>query len=248
MCLDVLHLPLISWLGHVVWALWGQQIVSRVTCLLHRLLFKTCMWHRKGWGQDAGLDGTQNVSTGLSLLIPSSLFLIIIFNFYLSKEANGPNFKPKLLVWVPKVSHHDIHDWNLINLGSIDLHHSLSVAFPRLQQERHQQINQGCRRTELFWGFFLINQLFSPVLSYFPVKNHFEHCCWQSLPHIRLRWPWSKGYCHRTSPRRWHPGSAAPCCSCRSCCRATPQTGGSCRWSFAWPRPSVVWGRSSAPY
>lgn len=133
-CLDVLHLPLRSWLSHVVWALWGQQIFSWVTCLLHHLLFKTCMWHRKGWGQDTGLDGTQNVSTGLSLLTPSSLFFCFcFFHFHLSKEANGPNFKPKLLVRVPEVSHHDIHDWNLINLGSIDLHHSFSVALPRLQ-------------------------------------------------------------------------------------------------------------------
>lgn len=153
-CLDILHLPLVSWLGHVVWALWGQQIFSRVACLLHHLLFKTCMWHRKGWGQHTGLDGTQNVSTGPSLLIPLSLCsIIIIFNFYLSKKANGPNFKPKLLVWVPKVSHHDVHDWKLINLGSIDLHHGLSVALPRLQQERHQQINRGCRKTQPFLFF-----------------------------------------------------------------------------------------------
>lgn len=136
--LDVLHLPLITWSSHVVWALWGQRIVSWVTCLLHHLLFKTCMWHRKEWGQDTGLDGTQNVSTGLSLLTPSSLFFFF-FNFYLSKEANRPNFKPKLLVRVPKVSHHHIHDWNLINLGSIDLHHSLSIALPRLQHETQRK-------------------------------------------------------------------------------------------------------------
>lgn len=60
------------------------------------------------------------------------------FRFYLAKEADGPNFKPKLLVRVPKVSQHDIDDWNLIDFGSINLHHSLSIALPRLQQERHK--------------------------------------------------------------------------------------------------------------
>lgn len=94
-----------------------------------------------------------------------------------------------------------------------------------------------------------------------PKRRHFDWCQWQTelldfssfrptgqgLPHSRLRGPWCKGCCRRTSPRRWRPGSAAPCHSCRRWRRATPQTGGSCRWSSAWPRPSVVWGRSSAP-
>lgn len=71
--------------------------------------------------------------------------------------------------------------------------------------------------------------------------------CVRGLPRIHLRGPWCTGCYRRTSPRRWRPGSAAPCRSCRWWHRATPQTGGSCRWSFAWPRPSVVWGRSSAP-
>ncbi len=64
--------------------------------------------------------------------------LFFLFRFYLAKEADGPNFKPKLLVRVPKVSQHDIDDWNLIDFGSINLHHSLSIALPRLQQERHK--------------------------------------------------------------------------------------------------------------
>lgn len=69
--------------------------------------------------------------------------LFFLFRFYLAKEADGPNFKPKLLVRVPKVSQHDIDDWNLIDFGSINLHHSLSIALPRLQQERHTQRNRG---------------------------------------------------------------------------------------------------------
>lgn len=69
----------------------------------------------------------------------------------------------------------------------------------------------------------------------------------QGLPHIRLRGPWCKGCCRRTSPHRWRPGSAATCRSCRCWPRATPQTGGSCRWSSAWQRLSAVWGRSSGP-
>lgn len=71
------------------------------------------------------------------------------FLFYLSKEANGPNFKPKLLVRVPEVSHHHIHDWNLINLGSIDLHHSLSIALPRLQHETQRHRKQMIREAEI---------------------------------------------------------------------------------------------------
>lgn len=69
----------------------------------------------------------------------------------------------------------------------------------------------------------------------------------RGLPRIRLRGLWCTGCCRRTSPHRWRPGSAAPSRSCRWWRRATPPTGGSCRWSFAWPRPSVVGGRSSAP-
>lgn len=67
----------------------------------------------------------------LSLLTPSSPFFV---HFNLAKEADRPNFKPKLLVRVPKVSQHDIDDWNLIDFGSVNLNHSLSVALPRLQQ------------------------------------------------------------------------------------------------------------------
>lgn len=60
-------------------------------------------------------------------------FFIFFFNIYiLTKEADGPNFKPKLLVRVPKVSQHDVHDWHLINFGSVNLHHSLSVSLPDL--------------------------------------------------------------------------------------------------------------------
>lgn len=107
-----------------------------------------------------GFDGTQKVSTGLSFLTPSSL--LFNFNFYLSKEANGPNFKPKLLVRVPKVSHHHIHDWNLINLGSIDLHHSLSIALPRLQQERHRDIEnrQSGKQKYTVVGPFYLYKIF----------------------------------------------------------------------------------------
>lgn len=62
--------------------------------------------------------------------------VLFLFCFYLAKEADGPNFKPKLLVRVPKVSQHDIDDWNLINFRCVNLHHSLSIALPHLQRER----------------------------------------------------------------------------------------------------------------
>lgn len=91
------------------------------------------MWHRKEWGRGlkGGFGGTQNVSTSLR---SSSPFFVLLF--FLAKEADRSNFKPKLLVRVPKVSQHDIHDWNLIDFGSINLHHSLSIALLCLQRER----------------------------------------------------------------------------------------------------------------
>lgn len=66
----------------------------------------------------------------LAVLVKSSFIFLV---FVSAKEADRSNFKPKLLVWVSKVSQHDIHDWNLVDYGSINLQHSLSVALPRLQ-------------------------------------------------------------------------------------------------------------------
>ena len=121
----------------------------------------------KGGGLEMGFGGTRNVSTWLSLLTPSSPFFFLFFHFYLAKEADGPDFKPKLLVRVPKVSKHDIDDRNLIDFGSINLHHSLSVALPRLQQERHRGRRQTVRtahpRESTHTGTFL--SVFRSVLS-----------------------------------------------------------------------------------
>lgn len=33
----------------------GYTYIHGKTCLLHHLLFKTCMWHRKGWGARNGV-------------------------------------------------------------------------------------------------------------------------------------------------------------------------------------------------
>lgn len=33
----------------------GYTYIHGKTCLLHHLLFKTCMWHRKGWGAKTGV-------------------------------------------------------------------------------------------------------------------------------------------------------------------------------------------------
>ena len=113
----------------------GYTYIHGKTCLLHHLLFKTCMWHRKGWGARNGVwwyPKRLNL-TFFAGPIESFFFFLFLFRFYLAKEADGPNFKPKLLVGVPKVSQHDIDDWNLIDFGSINLHHSLSIALSRLQ-------------------------------------------------------------------------------------------------------------------
>lgn len=70
---------------------------------------------------------------------------IHFFFFKLAEEANGSNFEPKFLVRIPKVSQHDVDDRDLIDFGSVNLHHSLSVALPRLQKrhtEEHRAANQ----------------------------------------------------------------------------------------------------------
>lgn len=113
--------------------------IHDTTCLLHHLLFKTCMWHRKGWGARNGVWWYPKCLDLTFFADPiESFFSFLSFSFYLAKEADGPNFEPKLLVGVPKVSQHDIDDWNLIDFGSINLHHSLSVALPRLQKQEQK--------------------------------------------------------------------------------------------------------------
>lgn len=108
----------------------GYTYIHGKTCLLHHLLFKTCMWHRKGWGAKKwGLVVLRRSQLDF-LCWPHQVLFYLLFHFCLAKEADGPNFKPKLLVRVPKVSQHDIDDGNLIDFGSINLHHSLSVALP----------------------------------------------------------------------------------------------------------------------
>lgn len=110
----------------------GYTYIHGKTCLLHHLLFKTCMWHRKGWGARNGVWWYPKRLNLTFCAGPMKSFFFLI-RFYLAKEADGPNFKPKLLVRVTKVSQHDIDDWNLIDFRSINLHHSLSIALPCLQ-------------------------------------------------------------------------------------------------------------------
>lgn len=54
------------------------------------------------------------------------------YHFHLSEEADGSDVKSKLLVRVSKVIEHDVDNWNLINFGSVQLQHSLSVPVPCL--------------------------------------------------------------------------------------------------------------------
>lgn len=63
---------------------------------------------------------------------------VLRFNcqFHLAEEADGSDVESKLLVRVPKVIEHDIDDWNLIDFGSVQLQHSLSVTFPCLQEDK----------------------------------------------------------------------------------------------------------------
>lgn len=93
------------------------------------------MWQRKGWGARNGVWWYPKRLNLTFFAGPIKSFLFLFLLFALAKEADGPNFKPKLLVRVPKVSQHDIDDGNLIDFESINLHHSLSIALPRLQEE-----------------------------------------------------------------------------------------------------------------
>lgn len=150
---NVLHLCSITWLSHVVRALQGQQVFSWVTrTYMERHVCYTISYSKlacgieKGGGLEMGFGGTQKRLNLTFFAGPIKSFFFFFFVcffcccccFYLAKEADGPNFKPKLLVRVPKVSQHDVNDWNLIDFGSIYLHHSLSVALPRLRKETHK--------------------------------------------------------------------------------------------------------------
>lgn len=86
------------------------------TCSLLSLL-KTCMWHEMGWWQ-----------------VPRYFlcWFHIVFIQILAKEANWTDFKSKLLILITKIIDHYINDGYLINFWSIDLNHSLFIAFSGL--------------------------------------------------------------------------------------------------------------------
>lgn len=79
--------------------------------------FKTCMWHELGWRQ-----------------VPRYFFCWFhrVFVQILAKKANWTDFKSKLLILITKIIDHYINDGYLINFWSIDLNHSLFVAFSGL--------------------------------------------------------------------------------------------------------------------
>ena len=58
---------------------------------------------------------------------------------FLAKEADRANLKAKLLVGVAEVRYHEVDDGDLVDLGSVDLQHSLSIALPRLQGQREEK-------------------------------------------------------------------------------------------------------------
>lgn len=87
---NVLHLCSVTWLSHVVRALQGQQVFSWVTrTYMERHVCYTISYSKlacgieKGGELEMGFGGTQNVSTWLSLLAPSSPF----FSFLLSQGS-----------------------------------------------------------------------------------------------------------------------------------------------------------------
>lgn len=138
----------------------GKKVFSWVACITYmerRIRYtisgsKLACGIEQGEGGGWGIGATNGIwwypkrlNSPLSLLAhiksifikrKQKTFFHSFFFFKLAKEANGSNFEPKFLVRIPKVSQHDVDDRNLIDFGSVNLHHSLSVALPRLQK-RH---------------------------------------------------------------------------------------------------------------
>lgn len=65
-------------------------------------------------------------------------------------------------------------------------------------------------------------------------------------PHSHRPGRGCKGCYHKTSPRRWSPGSGWPCHSCPGFGRARPLTGSSCRSCSVSPPRSATARKSSA--
>ena len=129
----------------MVLALQGQQVFSwAIHTYMARLVRYTIYFYSKlacgikkggGWGIwwfPKCLD-----LTFFDFLDSAKFFSFFFFHSFfsysvLAKEANGTDFKSKLLVGIPKVIDHDVDDWNLIDFGSVDLNHRLSITLPCL--------------------------------------------------------------------------------------------------------------------
>lgn len=87
--------------------------------------------------QEQGLDGLMRsrkkvLTRALTHPTLPSYWYFFLCLYFLAKEADWTNFESKFLVRIPKVSEHHIDDWNLIDLGSVNLQYRLSIALPHL--------------------------------------------------------------------------------------------------------------------
>lgn len=71
---------------------------------------------------DAKVVGTQHVGVNID---PLTLSFSGGAGACLTEEADGADLKAEPLVGFPKVIQHDIDDGQLVDAGSVDLHHCL---------------------------------------------------------------------------------------------------------------------------
>lgn len=62
----------------------------------------------------------------------------------LAQETDNAHLKAKPLVGVSKVIQHDVDDGQLVNAGSVDLHHRPGIALLHLGAERREERERSC--------------------------------------------------------------------------------------------------------
>jgi len=66
----------------------GYTYIHGKTCLLHHLLFKTCMWHRKGWGARNGVWWYPKRLNLTFFAGPIKSFFFLFFLFFLFSQGS----------------------------------------------------------------------------------------------------------------------------------------------------------------
>lgn len=61
-------------------------------------------------------------------------------NQSLADEAGGAHFESELLRGAAKVVEHDVHKWNLLHFGRVDLNYCLFIALFHLRKRGNKQV------------------------------------------------------------------------------------------------------------